>query len=109
MKGCDKDKHSSHLRYLGISNNHLTGKAVGLILERLMNNCSITSIDLSANDIEDIESIRMFFINNSTLRVMDLSNNRINMHCISEIDLGKHCRNHKIPRNLFFLMVVIKC
>lgn len=102
MRGCDRDRdrdkgseragpaHPGHLRYLGLSHTHLTGRAVGAILERLASSCSLTYIDLSANAIEDMESIRTFFINNAGLRAMDLSNNKINMHCLSEINLGRH-------------------
>lgn len=110
MRGCDREKgseraagFSSHLRYLGLSNTHLSSRAVGLILERLMSSCSVTYIDLSANFIEDMDSIRTFFINNTGLRAMDLSNNKINMHCLSEINLGRQPFNFQsIP--LFHFM-----
>lgn len=110
MTGFDKLDRSNrwnvnpNLRYLGLSGNHLTSSAIASLFKSLSGQCSITYIDLSSNDIEDIKSVRSFLINNSTLRVMDLSHNKINDHCLSEMSTGSPV-NPWFVMNCFFIIV----
>lgn len=80
------------LRYLGLSHNSLTSKAVAGILEPLVSNCTLTSLDLSDNEMEHSkefnDTLRNFLRLNTGLRQLDLSNNHLNADTFKEIHLG---------------------
>eukprot|EP00981_Chlorochromonas_danica_P015436 scaffold12089_cov176-Ochromonas_danica.AAC.14 len=82
----------NRLRYLGLSQNNLTHRALSSILHKLFSNTSLTSLDLSANGIEsnvsNNELLRCFMKRNQGLRVLDLSYNKLSAESFKEIELG---------------------
>ena len=80
------------LRHLGLSRNGLNSKTVEALLEPLKTNLSLTSLDLSYNDLdhskESNEALRTFVRCNSGLRYLDLCCNRLNADTFRELHLG---------------------
>ena len=80
------------LRHLGLSRNGLNSKTVEALLEPLKTNMSLTSLDLSYNDLdhskESNEALRTFVRCNSGLRYLDLCCNRLNAETFRELHLG---------------------
>jgi hypothetical protein len=80
------------LRHLGLSRNGLNSKTVEALLEPLKTNMSLTSLDLSYNDLdhskESNEALRTFLRCNSGLRYLDLCCNRLNADTFRELHLG---------------------
>jgi hypothetical protein len=82
----------NRLRYLGLSNNNLSNKAFTGILYKLVENTSLTSLDLSNNNIDSSatnnESLRSFIKKNHSLRLFDLSHNRLTSESYRLMHLG---------------------
>lgn len=82
----------SRLRYLGLSQNNLTIKALSGILNNLFDNNTLCSLDLSFNDIDHSQAshelLRTFLRFNNGLRSLDLCYNRLNTDSFKEIHLG---------------------
>ena len=80
------------LRHLGLSRNGLNSKTVEALLEPLKTNMSLTSLDLSYNELdhskESNEALRTFVRCNSGLRYLDLCCNRLNAETFRELHLG---------------------
>lgn len=80
------------LRHLGLSRNGLNSKTVEALLEPLKTNSSLTSLDLSYNDLdhskESNEALRTFVRCNRGLRFLDLCCNRLNAETYRELHLG---------------------
>lgn len=85
-------RSSLGLKYLGLSQNNLTHRAVTSILLKLIPCVCLTSLDLSANNIEcnasNNDTIRNFLRKNGHLKVLDFSYNRLTSESVKEIDLG---------------------
>jgi hypothetical protein len=82
----------NRLRYLGLSNNNLSNKAFTGILYKLVENTSLTALDLSNNNIDSSatnnESLRSFIKKNHSLRLFDLSHNRLTTESYRLMHLG---------------------
>jgi hypothetical protein len=81
-----------YIRQLGLSNNGLTNKAVCQILDCLQGSMMLTYLDLSHNEIQHSKqlegSLRDFMKYNRSLRILDLSYNRLNQESVKCIYLG---------------------
>ena len=84
--------YKHRLRYLGVSHNNLMSKTVAVMLEHLSTNNSLTTLDLSENDIDHTvasnECLRKFLKTNTGLRSLDLCHNKLNNDSFREIHLG---------------------
>jgi hypothetical protein len=82
----------NRLRLLGLSNNNLSNKAFTGILYKLVDNTSLTTLDLSINNIDSSatnnESLRSFIKKNNSLRFLDLSHNRLSPESYRIMHLG---------------------
>ena len=80
------------LRHLGLSHNALNSKTVEALLEPLKTNTTLTSLDLSYNEVdhskESNEMLRTFLRCNSGLRCLDLCCNKLNAETFRELHLG---------------------
>lgn len=86
-------KHPNRIRYLGLSQNQLHVTMVTKMLNILQFNSSLTSLDLSANQLDGSvamlnEALYDFLCNNEGLRVLNLSYNRLNTDTYRKIQLG---------------------
>lgn len=93
------EKHPNRIRYLGLSQNNLNASTVTKMLSILRHNSSITSLDLSANQIDGSgvinEAIQEFLQVNDGLRVLNLSYNRLTTDSYRKIQLGM-LNNHTL-------------
>eukprot|EP01038_Epipyxis_sp_PR26KG_P008817 gene8817-11905_t len=82
----------NYLRHLGLSQNSLTNKAVCSLLTKLTDNDTLTSLDLSTNDIDNNshthEALRNFIKFNIGLRSLDLCYNKLSTESYREVHLG---------------------
>ncbi|RYG67462.1 hypothetical protein EON64_07385, partial [archaeon] len=86
------NSYSHSLRYLGLSRNNLTPKAFSSLLQKLQPRSSLRHVDLSANGVEAgamvHDVLRSFLKRNNSMRVLDLSYNKLNEQSCKEIHLG---------------------
>ena len=80
------------LRHLGLSSNGLNSKTVKALLEPLKTNMSLTSLDLSYNELDHSKEsnmmLRDFVRCNSGLRYLDLCCNKLHAGTYLELHLG---------------------
>ena len=80
------------LRHLGLSSNGLNSKTVEALLKPLKTNMSLTSLDLSYNELDHSKEsnmmLRDFVRFNSGLRYLDLCCNKLNEKTYGELHLG---------------------
>ena len=80
------------LRHLGLSHNALNSKTVEALLKPLKTNTSLTSLDLSYNEMDHSKEsnamLRDFMRCNSGLRHFDLCCNKLNKETFRELHLG---------------------
>jgi hypothetical protein len=82
----------SRLRHLGLGFNQLTQSCLLSLLRSLCDNTTLTSLDLTGNDIHGCdavnEGLRELLIRNSGLRSLDLSMNRLTPDTAEALHLG---------------------
>jgi hypothetical protein len=80
------------LRHLGLSSNGLNSMTVKALLEPLKTNMSLTSLDLSYNELDHSKEsnmmLRDFVRCNSGLRYLDLCCNKLDAQTYGELHLG---------------------
>lgn len=90
----EKHLNSSRLRHLGLAHNELSKKLLSSLLDTLRSNSTLTSLDLSNNELRHSQkeylngSLRLFLRDNSHVRQMDLSFNNFDAKTIQAIQLG---------------------
>ncbi len=86
------DMTHNHIRHLGLRNMALPVACVCQILESLKGNITLTSLDLSANNLRDQDELNekfpSFLNKNRALRSLDLSNNGFDVVTTSMIEVG---------------------
>eukprot|EP00428_Durinskia_dybowskii_P077265 CAMPEP_0170354716 /NCGR_PEP_ID=MMETSP0117_2-20130122/257_1 /TAXON_ID=400756 /ORGANISM="Durinskia baltica, Strain CSIRO CS-38" /LENGTH=1034 /DNA_ID=CAMNT_0010608705 /DNA_START=686 /DNA_END=3790 /DNA_ORIENTATION=+ len=88
----NRNSFRHRLRYLGLSHNFISSKALVLLLDSLTSNTSLASLDMSWNEVDHTivnnEALRRFLRGNEHLRSLDLCHNRLNADSYKEIHLG---------------------
>lgn len=80
------------LRHLGLSHNNISARNFTSILDTLKLNCSLTSLDISGNELSGtsgaVQSIRDFLRSNKCVRILNLSHNKLAVDFVKSINMG---------------------